>query len=484
MIMKRISVKYPLLLLATMTLIMGCSDWMDVDQDPNSIVDGPLITEDVMLIGVEAEWVAMVTEKLETWYGFPMWLSWHAIEGSTPATMDINANWGNEVWDSYSTSLKHAVELYDKAKANSNTHYQAIAGIIAAHIWFYIADVYDQAPLEDALKGLDALQPALADQSAIYAHANGLLDEAISLLQAANQGELAPGSDDYMLNGDMAKWTRFAYSLKARQALRLSYAPGMTKTAQADLALGYLAQGMQSNEDNVLWNHLEDLANANPLYRYMTRAYSGGLGLTPGNYLIDMMNGYNDPRRDIMFTNAEVGGFVGLRAGAVVQPGESPSHYKFTYLSMDYPDHIMTYAETRFLKAEAHALKGEWTLAEAAMKAGSRADMEVIGVSEADIVGYLAQASLTLPTAEEAAQELIMEQKYLSNIFRTNETYFDFIRTGYPQFDFDYMMINVHNTETFPRRFPYPLNELERNPNVTAIGQPDWFVKGTTWDNK
>src|SRR5690606_747419 len=118
------------------------------------------------------------------------------------------------------------------AKANSNTHYQAIAGIIAAHIWFYIADVYDQAPLEDALKGLDALQPALADQSAIYAHANGLLDEAISLLQAANQGELAPGSDDYMLNGDMAKWTRFAYSLKARQALRLSYAPGMTKTAQ------------------------------------------------------------------------------------------------------------------------------------------------------------------------------------------------------------------------------------------------------------
>jgi len=484
MIMKRIFRRYQLLLLATFALLAGCSDWMDVDQDPNSIVDGPLITEDVMLIGVQAEWTAMATTKLETWYGFPMWLSWHAIEGSTPATFDVNANWGNEVWESYSISLKHAVELYDKAKANGNTHYQGIAGIIAAHIWFYIADVYDQAPLEDAIKGLDALQPTLAQQSDIYAHAHGLLDEAIGLLQAGNQGELSPGLDDYMLGGDTEKWVRFAHSLKARQALRLTYAPGMDKVAQADLALAHLAQGMQSNDDNVLWEHLEDLANANLVFDYMNRAYSGGLGLTPGNYLIDMMNAFNDPRREIMFTEAEVGGYEGLQAGAVVQPGQKPSHYRFTYLSMSYPDHIMTYAETRFLQAEAHALKGEWALAEAAMKAGARADMEYIGVDPAAIDAYLAQAALTLPANEEGAQELIMEQKYLSNVFRTNETYFDFIRTGYPTFDFGYMIINVHNTVTFPRRFPYPLNELERNPNVSAVGQPDWFAKGPTWDNQ
>src|SRR5690606_34485848 len=126
------------------------------------------------------------------------------------------------------------------------------------------ADVYDQAPLEDAIKGLESLQPTLASQGEIYAHANGLLDEAIGLLQAANPGERVPGSDDYMLGGDTGKWVRFAYSLKARQALRLIYAPGMDKAAQADLAIGYLSQGMQSNDDNVLWVHLEDLANANP----------------------------------------------------------------------------------------------------------------------------------------------------------------------------------------------------------------------------
>lgn len=486
MTMKRTYIKHYAALITMMTLLMGCDSWIDVDQDPNSIVDGPLITENVMLIGIEAEWAALATEQLDTWEGFAQWLSWHSIEGSTSRSMDINATYGDEVWDSYAYSLKHAVELYDKAEANGNTHYQGVAGIIAAFHWFYIADVYDQAPLEDAIKGLESLQPSLASQAELYAHANGLLDEAIGLLGAPNQGDRVPEGDDYLLNGDMDKWIRYAYSMKARQALRLSYAPGTTPTAQADLALSYLQNGMTSNDDSVMWRHLDELANANPLFNYMNRAYSGGLGLTPGNFLIDLMNFYNDPRRPIMFTYSEEfpDGFVGLQSGAVVQPGQTPSHYKYTYISMSYPAQIMLYSETLFIKAEAHALKGEWALAEEAMKAGARADMEFIGVGPTEIDTYLAQPSLDMPTNEEDAQQLIIEQKYMANVFRTHETYFDFVRTGYPEFDFDYMLLNVYNTETFPRRFPYPLNEVERNPNISAIGQPDWFAKGTTWDNK
>lgn len=463
----------------------GCDTWIDVDTDPNSIVDGPAITEDIMLIGVEAEWFTTLNAKFDTWGGFPTWLSWHSIEGSTPLDMNIGPGFGNEVWNSYAGSLKHAVQLYDKAKENGNHHYQGIAAIITASHWFYIADVYDKAPLEDALLGLDALQPTLASQEELYAHANGLLDEAITLLRG-DAGEKAPSTDDYMLNGDISKWSKFAYSLKARQAMRLSYAPSTTKTAQADLVLSYLQNGMTSNDDIVAWQHLDELANANIIFDYMNRAYSNNEGLTPGNFLIDMMNSYNDPRREIMFTYSEADptGFMGHKAGPPVEPGNTPSHWKFTYLSKAFPDFIMTYAETRFLKAEAHALKGEWALAEAAMKEGSRADMEYIGVSEADIATYLSQSSLTMPTNEEAAQELIIEQKYIANVWRTNESYFDFIRTGYPAFDFDYMIANVYNTETFPRRFPYPLDEIEKNPNVNAVGQSDWFKKGTTWDNK
>ncbi|TRZ45086.1 SusD/RagB family nutrient-binding outer membrane lipoprotein [Robertkochia solimangrovi] len=484
--MKRNTIKRSLVMVTLLSVLTGCESWTDIDQNPNAIVDSPLITEDVMLIGVEAEWVEFANNQMDTWEGNVQWLSWHSIEGSTSKSMDINASYGNEVWYSYSNSLKHAVELYNKAQANSNTHYQAVAGIIAAHHWFYIADVYDQAPLEDAIQGLDNLQPTLASQEELYAHAISLLDEAIQLLNAPNQGEIVPDNDDYILGGDMDKWVKFAYSLKARQAMRLIYAPGYSKTEQADLVLSYLENGLASNDDNVAWQHLDELANANILYSYMNRAYSGGLGLTPGNFLIDLMNSYNDPRRPIMFTNSEEfpDSFAGLQSGAVVQPGQTPSHYRFTYLSMSYPDHVMLYAETQFLRAEAYALKGDWAMAEEAMKAGARADMEYIGVAEADITTYLAQSSLDMPADEEGAQKLIIEQKYIADVFRTGETYLDYVRTGYPEFDFDYMLQNVFNTETYPRRFPYPLNEVERNPNVSAVGQPDWFAKGTTWDAK
>lgn len=481
-------IKYIALIFAISVIFTSCEKWLDVNNDPNNITDGPAITEDIMLIGVEAEWAELAVVQHDSWYGgFAYWLLWHGIEGSVSGPFDINTSFGNDVWNSYSSSLKHAVQLYDKAKENGNKGYQGIAAVIAAWHWFYIADVYDKAPLGDAMQGLEVLKPTLASQEEIYLHANNLLDEAISLFQASDLGSRIPKSDDdYMLKGDLGKWTKLAYSIKARQAMRLIYVPSTTKVQQADLALTYLQNGMTSNDDLCAWQHIDELANASAVYGWMERAYSGGRGLTPVNQLIDIMNSYNDPRRYVMFTFSEADptGFVGHREGAVVTPGNIPSHYKSTYLSKSYPDYIMLYSESLFLKAEAYAMKGDWVSSEAAMKDAIRADMEYKNIDANSIDTYLAQSSLDIPTNEEGAQELIIVQKYISNVFATYEAYFDFVRTGYPQFDFDYAIEFVYNTVTFPRRFPYPLSEIEKNPAVAAIGQPDWFAKGTTWDNK
>ncbi len=478
--------KYFALLLVTAITFTSCEDWLDVNTDPNAISDGPAITENIMLIGIEAEWAATAVAHFP-WYGSTSdWQLWYGIEASTPASFIIGAGFGNDIWDTYSGSLKHAVQLYDKAKANGNIHYQGIAGVIAAWHWFYIADVYDKAPLDEAMKGGEFFHPTVASQEEIYAHANALLDEAIDLFGNADGGDRTPrSSDDYMLGGDIDKWSRLAYSIKARQAMRLIYAPGKTKAGQADLVLSYLQNGMTSNDDVCEWRHLDDLDNASWFYNDWVYDYSGE-GMTPTNYLIDMMNSFNDPRRYIMFTFAEANptGFIGIKEGAVIVPGNKPSRYKASFVPKTYPDQIMLFAETNFLKAEALALKGQWTLAEAAMKAGIRADMEYMGVEEAEIVAYLAQPSLTMPTSEEAAQELIVGQKYIANVYETMESYFDFIRTGYPKLNFTYAITNVANPNTFPRRFPYPLDELEKNPSVAALGQPNWMVKGTTWDTK
>ena len=171
-----------------MTVLMSasCKKWIDVNTDPNTITNGPAITENIMLIGVEAEWASTSVIHFPWYGGLSDWQLWYAIEASVPASFNIAAGFGNDIWGTYSGSLKHAVQLYEKAKVNGNKRYQGIAAIIAAWHWFYIADVYDKAPLAEAMKGGEFFHPAVVAQEEIYAHANALLDDAIELLSDAD----------------------------------------------------------------------------------------------------------------------------------------------------------------------------------------------------------------------------------------------------------------------------------------------------------
>ena len=174
----------------------------------------------------------------------------------------------------------------------------------------------------------------------------------------------------------------------------------------------------------------------------------------------------------------------GLRAGEMFEAGDKPSRYNYDWTVKSFPDYMITYHECKFLEAEAYALKGDWANCQTAFDEGIRGDMEEMGVAEADIVAFLAQPELNMPTNVEDAQKLVMEQKYIANLYETRSQYFDWIRTGYPDFDFEYAIENVDNTVTFPRRLMYPQDEMDKNPNVSAVGQPDYSAKGTSWDNK
>lgn len=476
------TIKYTALIVLILTLFAGCESWLDVNTDPNAIVDSPAITESTYLIGIEAEWADKAIIMFPWWNAMSDMVLWYSIQQSTPRSFIIDPAYGNDIWNSYTGSLKHAVALYDKAKANGNFHYQGIAGVIAAWHWFLITDLYDQAPLEQAMKGAQYRYPEVASQSEIYAAADALLVEAIGLF-AGPSGDLAPGRDDYMLDGDMDAWTRLAWAIRARQAMRLTYAAGTTPVAQADLALSHLTNAMQPG-DIVAWQHATDQANWSWIWSDGQLYDYTGEGMTPNIFLVDLMNSSNDPRRPKMFTTAEQGGYKGLVAGAMFAAGDKPSRYSNDFATQDYPDIIMLYHECLFLKAEAYALKAQYANCQTALDAAIRADMEFQGVADADIVTFLAQSSLDVPTNIEDAQKLVIEQKYIAGVYESYEAYFDFIRTGYPEFDFPNSILNVANDYTFPRRYMYPSAEMDKNPNIQAIGQPDYLVTGTSWDRK
>jgi hypothetical protein len=388
------------------------------------------------------------------------------------------------------------MNLYDKAKENGNRKYQAIAAVIAAWNWFYLTDMYDQVPLDEALKGFEFAHPKVATQEQVYARANGLLDEAIALFQDPNEGTLVPtAKDDYMMGADWDKWIRLCYSLKARQAMRLAYAPGKTTTGQADAVLAALANGMTSNSDECKWNHATDPKdNWAWCYNDYLTSYSGK-GQISCNWQVDLMNSLNDPRRYVMFTFSQYypDGFEGMQSGGTFpHPGYDPSFYKQDFVGPTHPDYIMRYPECLFLKAEAYVLKQDWANAQSAFEAAVTADLEAYSIPEDfpqaipqdSITKYLAQPALTLEQDIEKAQEQIMIQKYIAGIYNSKEAYFDYIRTGYPKFDFPYALRNVTTDVTFPRRFMYPTDQITNNENIIAVGQKDPLKFGTAWDAK
>jgi len=482
--MKKIKT-YIIILASSLLLFTACDEWLDVDVNPDSIADGPAINEKTYLLGVEAEWAELSVAQFRWWNQMINWVLWYASDGTQgyEERFEVGTNQGSEVWNSYSSSLKHAVALYDMAAENGNKRYQGIAAVIAAWHWFYIADSYDQAPLDEAMKGKEFIHPRPQPLEDLYAHGNDLLDEAISLFQDADPGTLVPtANEDYMGGADWDQWIRVAYSLKARYAMRLTYLPGTTPAAQADLALQYLQNGMISG-DRIEWTHLSDLNNRSWAVRDYEYDYSAA-GFTPSVWIIDLMNNLDDPRRYSFFSEAEAGGFKGHVSGYSSIPGDKPSRYLDTYITNEFSDKIIMYPESKFLEAEAYALKEEYSNAQASMEEAITADMLYHDMPLDSIDNYLAQPELVLPADIEGAQEIIITQKYLANVMETMESYYDFIRTGYPRFDFPGSILNIINDDTYPRRYSYPSDEIEKNEYVKAIGQPDYFAKGVSWDTK
>ena len=77
-----------------------------------------------------------------------------------------------------------------------------------------------------------------------------LLDEAIEELQRPNFPTRLPGTNDLLYGGDLNRWIRLAYTLKAQSHMRMVYAQGENANTRAQLALDALADGFESNLDD------------------------------------------------------------------------------------------------------------------------------------------------------------------------------------------------------------------------------------------
>lgn len=483
--MKRSKITTLILSIGMLFSSISCSEFLDVNTDPNNPTE---VSEPLLLTGILGNF------SFEVIGGYPVrvtntWIKQTTYNAVLPhydnyqvTESDVNNLW---TFYAYPQIMQNCKVLVEKATESNARNYSAIARIIWAWQLSIVTDLYGNVPYSQALRPDEFPQPKYDSQVEIYAGIQSLLDQAIADIDATDKNlAITPGNDDFIFKGNMAKWKRVAYTLKARFHMHLTYAPGQSATVQAQAALTAVANGVQVLADDAKYPYLADPGQENPWFQY---AIDGKWDLDTqiSNYYITLLEGLNDPR---IHAHAEpVGGeYQGHENGEAAEPDLSAigAFYSAADASLEF----LSAVESKFIAAEAHFILGDRAAAETALRAGLTLSFDKqrtaiqegaadLGIPTATIntaiTDYINTNSV-LPVGDADAYEHLMTQKYISN-FLQFETYNDWRRTGYPEV----APVNnpfPDNLTTVPLRFPYPAAELTYNTtNVNAENIPIGF---------
>ncbi|MBR9922800.1 MAG: SusD/RagB family nutrient-binding outer membrane lipoprotein [Bacteroidetes bacterium] len=373
---------------------------------------------------------------------------------------DVNNAWNNL----YAVTLKDLSLVTSKASEEKSPHYGGIAKIMTAMTLATLVDVNGDVPYSAALNSddnNDGLKASYDDASGLYGTIQTLLDEGIADCSAATS-TLSPASNggDLVFGGDMAKWVAAANTLKARYYIRLSEIDGDAYSNALDaIDAGAIAA---NDGDAVVPFGLSQTA-ANPWYQFETQRGD----VVMGGFFIDLMNAINDPRRAVFATTNEDGNFMGMAAG-VPDNGPTMSRFGTAYGSVNSPVPLVTYAEAKFLEAEA-ALGTDPARAAAAHNEAIAASLASFGLDDA---AYLAdQAS---EDENSITLEKILTHKYIA-LYTMQEPYNDWRRKGIPDLQ------PAAGQNNIAVRYPYPSGERLYNAD-NYPGAPNLFNDNVFWD--
>jgi len=357
----------------------------------------------------------------------------------------------------------------------------AFAHLMRVAIIHRVTDCYGPVPHSDIIKN-EGLFIKYDSQEDVYRQLFEELDLAISAFKA-NEGLDPSGwtAYDKVYYGNMAQWHRFANSLKLRMAMRLSYVkPELAKEKAAEaIAAGVI----ETNADNAFMHASENRA---------ALIYNGWNDHRVAADILSYMNGYEDPRREKMFTSVGTGDekvFAGVRVGCVVDRERFIPAYSNLLISTDTPYLWMNAAETTFLRSEYELRWGSAETAKQLYEQAITLSFEEKGASgsaeyiadntkmpEAYTDPLGAWSVSTRPSTvtvawDDAATDIevnlekIITQKWIAIFPLGVEGWSEYRRTGYPKL-FDAaqdLSGGAVNVKHHARRLRYPVEEGSQN---------------------
>jgi len=323
-----------------------------------------------------------------------------------------------------------------------NTNQMAIATILEVYSFHVLVDVFGDVPYTEALD-ISNSSPKYDDASTIYTDILSKLDGAISSLDANFDSF---GGADFIYEGDVAAWKKFANSLKLRMAMRIK---DSGKVSEA------IAGGVfTSNDDNAAFVFTVSDPYSNPMWENLVQSNRNDLLVS--DTFVDLMVPLNDPRTPVYMAD-NMTPYIGGPYGA------NNSFVKFTHLGEvfhqpDYEGVILDYAEVEFLLAEAAERNlGGATDASTHYDNGVTASINY-WAPEADPTAYLTAQAYDAANWEQS----IGLQKYIALYSRGFEGWSSWRIFGVPTLSAPVDADSAAEGKV-PVRYIYPADEEQRN---------------------
>lgn len=493
------------LLIIFSTIIMlftaaSCNDWLDVNHDPNALEQIP--DAKVLLPAAEMG----VANNLMGWdFGFAgaFWVEYWTQSYTASQFKSLTEYLPQEFNTTYQSLMREPLTDLKRIKTmtaeDENKGYYFVAEALSIFTWQIITDVWGDMPYTEALRGDEGILHPVQDKGQdIYADLMTRIDALLAIDLSSSSIE---PKFDYIYEGDLDAWYRFANSLKLKLMLRLSETPQYNNAAVLSFIQGADLLTSSAKIPGTVWNDAME-GKRHPMREFET----GGANYFSTNVIasknfIDYLNLNKDPRLSTLFSGTK-GAFYGDFDFKGDSDGNGTTDDKETYAKVLFaPDMdlmLMSDWEINFYIAEVYARASQNTQAQDFYERGVTASLAQHGITNTDIIGtgYAAWVNGAL---EQNIKQIAM-QKWVANAnYQHIESFLERNRTKYPSVN----EINIEaNRRTAFENFPvgdltisvkgrallngnlpasplYPSSYIFRNTNAPEqkanVGQKVWW---------
>jgi hypothetical protein len=359
---------------------------------------------------------------------------------------------------------------------------KAINEILTVYAYYVLISSFGDVPYTEALN-IENLQPKYDKASDIFTAITARLNTALADLDPTAE---AYGTADLILDGDVARWSKFGNSLKMRMGMLIADSdPTTSKTMVEEAAPNVI----MSNDENLQMHFLSSPPNTNPVWEDLVQ--SGRHDFVAAQPFVDTLKAYNDPRLPFYFNEALTAGngFVGQNPGsrAAFNDFAAPSDKVMEPTS---PYTFFSYSEMEFYKAEAvarnYAVGGT---VEEHYKNAIIASIEEWGGTTAEANAYYAQPKVNYATAAGDWKRKIGVQSWIAFYNRGYDAWTQWRRLDYPKLELPFLADPNFATGETPQvivRLSYPvveqnLNKANYEAASASIGK-DWKTQKLWFD--